>query len=68
MCVSLQQAIAYEKPAAKGEPVPAAAKTGTAPAAKTGTAAPATANAASKTTPYSTQPAPVNNPGADSRV
>ena len=39
VCVLLQQAIAYEKPMAKGEPVPAAAKTGTAPATKTGTAA-----------------------------
>ena len=73
--VSLQQAIAYEKPMAKGETVPAAAKTGTAPTAKTGTmaadgapAAPASTNAAPNATPHSAEPAPLSNPGADSRV
>ena len=75
VCVSLQQAIAYEKPMAKGAPMPAAAKTGTAPTAKTGTAAadgapaaPATTNAAPNATPHGAEPAPLNNPGADSRV
>lgn len=67
VCVSLQQAGAYEKPVAKGEPMPAPAKTGTA-AADGAPAAPAATDAAPKATPHSAQPALLSNPGADSKV